>query len=61
MERFLLRHAAEIAAEGCSVNPDDILHPIHDQVWQLATMAPSYTLTCLGVPCSGVRLHALTL
>ena len=32
MERFLRRHAPQIAAEGCSVDPDDILHPIHDQV-----------------------------
>ena len=32
MERFLRRHAAEFAREGCSVDPKDILHPIHDQV-----------------------------
>ncbi len=32
MERFLRRHAAEFAREGCSVDPEDILHPIHDQV-----------------------------
>ena len=40
MERFLRRHAAEIAAEGCSVNPDDILHPIHDQVGPLCKRCP---------------------
>ncbi len=35
MERFLRRHAAEFAREGCSVDPEDILHPIHDQVGPL--------------------------
>ena len=32
MEKFLRRHAQDFANEGCSVEPNDILHPIHDQV-----------------------------
>lgn len=29
---YMRGHAAEFAAEGLNVNPDNILHPIHDQV-----------------------------
>ena len=36
MERFLRRHAERFRAEGCSVDVDDILHPIHDQARPLA-------------------------
>ena len=32
MERFLRRHAEQFKREGCSVDLNDILHPIHDQV-----------------------------
>ncbi|BDA43691.1 probable lysine-specific demethylase 3B at C-terminar half [Coccomyxa sp. Obi] len=31
LSAYLRAHAAEFAAEGLNVNPDNILHPIHDQ------------------------------
>lgn len=37
MERFLRRHAEQFMKEGCSVDLNDILHPIHDQACPLAT------------------------
>ncbi len=39
MERFLRRHAEQFQREGCSVDLDDILHPIHDQVPPLALVS----------------------
>ena len=45
---YMRGHAAEFAAEGLNVNPDNILHPIHDQVRQGCT-SPSLQIYTLGL------------
>lgn len=41
LAEFLRRHAHEFDADGLNVDPDNVLHPIHDQARSLLPPSPA--------------------